>query len=161
MRRFLTIMLLAGIYCPGFSQETGQTFGSYLYEKDKITLTLSPPNNYTLFEMEYVRQSRSVSSKEISRGTFEVKNDQLVLEEFPSRNHMTLAIGSELKLQAVDVKAIDQGESLYAWNMTYANGQTRMEGEWKRGKKDGTWIYYDEEGNVVKSEKYRRGKLKD
>lgn len=161
MRRFLAIMILAWIIHPGFSQEKEKPFGSYLYEDDKITLMLSPPNNYTLFAMEYVRQTRSVSSKEISRGTFEVKDDQLVLEEFPTRNQMTLHLDSEVSLEAVDVKEIEQGEMLYARTVEYENGQPRMEGEWKRGKKHGTWIYYDEEGNVVKSEQYRRGKLID
>lgn len=161
MLRFLVVILLAGNYTPGFSQDNEKIFGSYLYEDDKITLTLSPPNNYTLFAMDYERRTRSVSSKEISRGTFEVKDDQLVLEEFPTRNKMSLSMNSELKLEAVDVKEINKGEMLYARRMSYENGNPRMEGEWKRGKKHGTWVYYDEEGNVVKTERYRRGKLLD
>ena len=161
MLRFLVIIILAGISIPGYSQESEKIFGSYLYEDDKITLTLSPPNNYTFFAMEYSRRTQSVSSKEISRGTFEVKDEQLVLEEFPTRNQMTLSIDSELKLEAMDVKEIDKGEVLYARRMSYENGNPRMEGEWKRGKKHGTWVYYDEEGDVVKAERYRRGKLID
>ncbi|WPP48573.1 toxin-antitoxin system YwqK family antitoxin [Catalinimonas niigatensis] len=161
MFRFLAITLWAGMYLPGFSQTSEKPFGSYLYEDDKITLTLSPPNNYTLFGTEYSRRTGMVSSKEISRGTFEMEEEQLVLEEYPTRNQMTLHMDSEVILEALDVKEIDKGEMLYARTVEYENGQPRMEGEWKRGKKHGTWIYYDEEGNVVKSEKYRRGKLID
>ncbi|MDF9800016.1 hypothetical protein OKW21_005279 [Catalinimonas alkaloidigena] len=161
MLRYLVTIILAGMCIPGFSQESEKIFGSYLYEDDKITLTLSPPNNYTLFAMEYARRTRSVSSKEISRGTFEVEDNQLMLEEFPTRHQMSLDIDSELKLEAVNVKEIDEGEILYARRMSYENGNPRMEGEWKRGKKHGTWVYYDEEGNVVKAERYRRGKLID
>lgn len=161
MFRFVVMIMLAGVYLPGLCQEGEKPFGSYLYEDDKITLTLSPPNNYTLFAMEYSRRTQSVSSKEISRGTFDVSGEKLVLEEFPSRNQMSLRMDSELQLEAVDVKEIEEGEILYVRRMSYANGNPRLESEWKRGKKHGTWVYYDEEGNVIKAEKYRRGKLVD
>lgn len=161
MLRFIKIMLLAGIGYPGFSQESEKPFGIYLYEEDQITLTLSAPNHYTLFEMEYSRRTGLMSSKEISRGTFAVEKDQLVLEEYPTRNRMILQMDSEVALESVQVKEIDKGEKLYARTLEYEDGQPRIEGEWKKGKKHGTWIYYDQEGNVVKSEKYRRGKLMD
>jgi len=146
---------------PGFTQAQSGPFGSYVYEDEKITLLLSAPNHYTLFGMEYSKRSGTVSSKEISRGTFSVKQEQLILEEFPSRSKMVLHIEFPYQLQAVKLKAIEEGELLHAWEMSYANGETRMEGGWKKGKKHGTWIYFDEEGNVTKSEKYRRGKLLD
>jgi hypothetical protein len=143
------------------SLQAQQLFGSYVYEEDKITLNLSPPNNYTLFQMEQDRRTGAVTSKEISRGTFEVSGKKVVLEEFPTRQQMQLQMDTELVLQAEDVKEIENGEELYAWSMQYESGQPRMEGSWKKGKKHGTWIYYNEDGDVVKSEKYRRGKRID
>lgn len=41
----------------------------------------------------------------------------------------------------------------------YENGQVRIYGWYKEEKKDGEWLTYDEEGNLVESERYKDGEL--
>ena len=41
----------------------------------------------------------------------------------------------------------------------YENGQLRSTGNYKDGKKDGLWYYYDGEGNPTKKEEWKDGKL--
>ena len=41
----------------------------------------------------------------------------------------------------------------------YENGQQRGEENYKNGKKDGLWTFWDKEGNVTKTETYKKGKL--
>lgn len=143
------------------SQPAEDFFGSYIYADEKISLNLSPPDVYTLFMMEQDRRTGAVTSKELSRGSFRVDNGEVVLEEFPTRKKMHLDINSELVLEARDVKGIEPGEPLRAWSKQYESGQTSIEGSWKRGKKHGTWIYYNREGDRIRAEQYRRGKLKN
>ncbi|MFW5726785.1 MAG: hypothetical protein ACOCW4_02865, partial [bacterium] len=123
-----------------FAQQTDQPYGSYVYEDEKITLQLGAPNVYTLFKMEQDRRTGAVTSRELSRGTFDLKNQTLLLQEYPTRKEMKLRIDAPLVLQVVDMKGIKASEQLYAWRVEDAEGQTRMEGSWKRGKKHGTWI---------------------
>ena len=41
----------------------------------------------------------------------------------------------------------------------YENGQIKSEGNFKAGKEDGKWIYYNEDGSISKVEEYKDGKL--
>jgi len=155
----MTIVLLS--ISSAYSQQSEDYFGSYLYADDKISLNLSPPNAYTLFQMEQDRRTGSVTSKELSRGTFEISDGQIVLKEFPTREEMKLQLESEMVLEAKNLKAVEEGEKLRAWSKQYENGQTCWEGSWKRGKKHGLWVYFNEEGDIIRREVYRRGKLKN
>jgi len=157
---FLILLMLTASHS-GFSQEVEDFFGSYIYAEQKISLNLSPPDAYTLFQMEQDRRTGAVTSKEISRGTFAMADRQVVLEEFPTRQKMYLEVDSEMTLQTQDVKGVEAGAAFRAWSKQHENGQTRMEGSWRKGKRHGTWVYYNEEGDVIRSENYRRGKLKN
>ena len=162
MSRFFIYLIIFLLSIPSaYSQQAADYFGSYIYADEKISLNLSPPNAYTLFEMEQDRRTGSVTSKELSRGTFEVSDNQIVLEEFPTRDEMKLQLESDMVLEAKNLKAVDEGEKLRAWSKQYENGQTRLEGSWKRGKKHGLWVYFNEEGDIIRREVYRRGKLKN
>lgn len=162
MRSFFLYLVMSFVSLSvAYSQQAENYFGSYLYADEKISLNLSPPNAYTLFQMEQDRRTGAVTSKELSRGTFEVNNSQIILEEFPTRDEMKLALESDMVLEAENLKAVAEGEKLRAWSKQYENGQTRLEGGWKRGKKHGIWVYYNEEGDIIRREVYRRGKLKN
>ena len=50
-------------------------------------------------------------------------------------------------------------EGPYAW--WHSNGQLRAEGDFKRGKKEGIWIFYDKLGNQEKCLTYSNGELVD
>jgi antitoxin component YwqK of YwqJK toxin-antitoxin module len=39
------------------------------------------------------------------------------------------------------------------------NGQKRGEGNYKDGKRDGFWTFWDENGNITKTETYSNGEL--
>ncbi len=41
----------------------------------------------------------------------------------------------------------------------HSNGQTKLQGTWNNGEKDGQWTYYSDEGISVASEQYQDGKL--
>ena len=157
----ICIFIIFTSFQTAYSQLAEDFYGSYIYADEKISLNLSPPDAYTLFKIEQDRRTGAVTSKELSRGTFEVNDGKILLEGFPTREKMSLQIESELVLEAQNVKSIDSGEELRAWSKQHENGQTRLEGQWKRGKKHGTWIYFNEEGDVFKREQYRRGKLKN
>ena len=45
---------------------------------------------------------------------------------------------------------------IVAW---YENGQKKGEGNSKYGKQEGLWTFWDKEGNVTKTETYKKGKL--
>jgi antitoxin component YwqK of YwqJK toxin-antitoxin module len=74
---------------------------------------------------------------------------------------MTLEIETPMILRARKVKGVDEGQPFYAWRKENQEGRTLVEGSWKKGRRHGTWIYYDSAGNVLRSERYRRGKLKN
>lgn len=42
----------------------------------------------------------------------------------------------------------------------YSNGKIKSEGKLKNGHKQGTWSFYNEEGVIVKQERWKKGKLK-
>lgn len=136
-------------------------YGDYHFAPEAVTLKLTAPDAYTYFVTEYARRSGSVTSKEISRGTFTLRGDTLQLSEFPSENTMTLVVDSEEKLRVLQMKELKPDDILVGWNKYYADGSPRLEAGWRKGKKHGTWVYYDEDGNVTKTETYKRGKLKD
>ena len=136
-------------------------YGDYHFAEEAVTLKLTAPDNYTFFATKYEKRSGAVTSTEISRGTFTLAGDTLLLSEFPGNNTMSLLVDSEEKLRVVQVKALEPGDVLLCWNKYYADGDPRLEAGWRKGKKHGTWVYYDETGNVTKSETYRRGKLRD
>ena len=41
----------------------------------------------------------------------------------------------------------------------YKNGQLRIRQNYKTRKRDGLWEYFDEEGNLIKSENWNKGRL--
>ena len=136
-------------------------YGDYHFAKEAVTLKLSPPNNYTYFVTEYAKRSGAVTSTEISRGTFNLTGDTLLLSEFPSNDTMSLRVDSEEKLRVMQMKALEPDDVLLCWNKYYPDGEPRLEAGWRRGKKHGTWVYYDPAGNVAKTKTYRKGKVKD
>ncbi len=143
-----------------FPTDTENIYGSYRLEGKGMLLNLSPPGNYTLFVAEQDRRSGMVTSKEVSRGAFEVQNDTLKLIENLSDDPMTLLVTAEEKLTILNVKGLSRDETFLCWSKYDENGNLQYEGSWKRGKKHGTWVYYDEEGKVEKTQLYRKGKLK-
>ena len=47
------------------------------------------------------------------------------------------------------------------YNSYYPDGSFRIVGKYKKGLKVGKWKYFDEDGNKVKEEKFKKGKLKE
>lgn len=133
-------------------------YGTYIIPKERISLNLSPPNNYTLFAMQYNRRSETVSSQELSRGEFQMLADTVVLTDITTGKAMKLLAPSEEQLYPLNVPGFDNDVVFLGRNQYYADGDLKWEGEWRRGKKHGTWIYYDELGDVIKTIRYRRGK---
>ncbi len=41
----------------------------------------------------------------------------------------------------------------------YENGQKESDGNYKEGKADGLWTYWDKDGNITKTETYSNGEL--
>lgn len=144
-----------------FSNNTEEIYGSYRYTDEGMLLNLSPPDHYTIFIAERDKRSGMVTSKEVSRGTFSIENDTLKLSEQMTKNQMTMLVNGEEKLEVLDVKGLDYGATFLCWTGYHENGNPEFEGSWKKGKKHGKWVYYDEEGNVQKTLEYRRGKLKN
>lgn len=157
MRIFFAVFFILAM----FSDNAEDIYGSYRYTDKGMLLNLSPPDNYTLFIAERDKRTGMVTSKELSRGTFQVENDTLNLVEQMSNNQMTMLVNAEEKLEVLNVKGLAQGDVFLCWTGYYENGKTEFEGSWKKGKKHGAWVYYDKEGNVQKTLKYRRGKLKN
>ena len=159
MVKYLLGMLLVGSLFGAVPVE--QLYGDYHFAQDAITLKLTAPDAYTFFTTEYSKRSGSVTSKEISRGSFTLTGDTLLLSDFRTRDSMTLVVESEQQLRVVQMKELERDNILLGWNKYYADGTPRLEAGWRKGKKHGTWVYYDEDGNVIKSETYKKGKLKD
>ena len=159
MKYLLGMMLIEPLL--GSAPPVERLYGDYHFAQEAITLKLSAPDTYTYFATEYAKRSGSVTSKEISRGTFTLTGDTLRLSAFPANNTMTLVVESEEQLRVVQMKELNPDDVLLGWNKYYADGTPRLEAGWRKGKKHGTWVYYDEEGNVTKSETYKKGKLKN
>ena len=160
MIKYLTGIVVAGVLLNSASP-VEDLYGDYHFAQPAVTLKLSAPDSYTYFATEYAKRSGSVTSKEISRGTFTLSGDTLRLLEFPAKTTMTLVVDSEEQLRAVQMKELEADDVLLGWNKYYADGTPRLEAGWRKGKKHGTWVYYDEAGDVVKTETYRKGRLKD
>lgn len=140
---------------------TDTLYGTYVLAEAQLNLKLSPPNNYTLFVMQYNDQSEAVTSQELSRGSFEMQQDVLVLEDITNGKAMKLEVTSEEKLQPLNVPGLDDDLLFLGHNQYYPNGELKWEGEWRKGKKHGRWVYYDEEGNLIKAIRYKRGKKQE
>ena len=136
-------------------------YGDYHFAPKAVTLKLTAPDSYTYFATEITKRSGAVTSQEISRGTFTLTGDTLRLSAFPTKTTMTLVVDSEEQLRVVQMKELEPDDVLLGWNKYYADGTPRLEAGWRKGKKHGTWVYYDEDGGVMKTETYRKGKLKD
>ena len=137
---------------------TDTLYGTYLIPKEQIRLNLRPPNNYTIYMNEYNQRSESVNIQELSRGQFSLVADTVILEDATTGKAMKLLAANEEKLHPINVPSLDKGEKFLGQNQYYANGKLKWEGTWRKGKKHGTWIYYDELGDVIKSVRYKRGK---
>ena len=159
MKYLLGIIVIGPLL--GSALPVASLYGDYHFAAEAVTLKLSAPDSYTYFATEYMKRSGSVTSKELSRGTFTLTGDTLRLSEFPAETIMTLVVDSEEKLRVVQVKELHPDDILLSWNKYYADGTPRLEAGWRRGKKHGTWVYYNEDGDVMKTETYKRGKLKD
>ena len=56
------------------------------------------------------------------------------------------------RLNAFRTHSIRNGK--YSSEVEKANGQLEKTGSYKFGKQIGEWKYYDEQGNLIKTEKY-------
>ena len=137
---------------------TDTLYGTYVIPKEQIRLNLSPPNNYTMFMTEYNQRSEAVNSQELSRGQFSLVADTVILEDATTGKAMKLLAANEEKLQPINVPSLNKDERFLGQNQYYANGKLKWEGTWRKGKKHGTWVYYNELGDVVKTIRYKRGK---
>ncbi|WKN46147.1 toxin-antitoxin system YwqK family antitoxin [Tunicatimonas pelagia] len=153
---WLAICCLLSYHPSGMATDT--LYGTYIIPEEQISLNLSPPNNYTMFMMEYNERSESVNSQELSRGQFSLVADTVVLEEATTGKAMKLLATNEETLHPLNVPSLDKNAKFLGQNQYHANGELKWEGEWRRGKKHGTWVYYNESGDVVKSVRYKRGK---
>ncbi|MGB3586989.1 MAG: hypothetical protein WBA23_10635 [Tunicatimonas sp.] len=153
---WLVICCLLSYHPPVIVSDT--LYGTYNIPKEQISLNLSPPNNYTMFMTQYNQRRESVSSQEISHGQFLLVADTVILEDATSGKAMKLLAADEEKLQPLNVPGLSKKAKFLGQNQYYANGKLKWEGEWRRGKKHGTWFYYDEQGDLIKSVRYRRGK---
>jgi len=156
---WLVIYCLLSCHPPTIVSDT--LYGTYTIPKEKINLNLSPPNNYTVFITEYNRRSEAVSSQEISHGHFSLVADTIILEDATTGKAMKLLATNEEKLQPLNVPGLSKKAEFLGQNQYHANGKLKWEGEWRRGKKHGTWVYYDEQGDMIRSVRYRRGKKVD
>ncbi|MEQ9439788.1 MAG: hypothetical protein RIG62_12110 [Cyclobacteriaceae bacterium] len=150
---------LGGWSAPAISADT--LYGTYIIPEEQISLNLSPPNNYTLFVMQYNKQSEAVTSQELSRGVFQIQADTLVLEDMSSGKAMKLEVASEERLHPLNVPGLDDDITFLGRNQYYPNGELKWEGEWRKGKKHGNWIYYDPSGDVAETIRYKRGKKQE
>ncbi|MEM9671523.1 MAG: toxin-antitoxin system YwqK family antitoxin [Cyclobacteriaceae bacterium] len=151
--------LIISCLLSGFSPAANDTiFGTYVIPEEKISLSLSPPNNYTLFVMQTNRKSGSVNSQEISRGQFMIEADTVILEDITTGKAMKLLTDNNEKLYPINVPSLDSDSEFLGQSQYYSDGKLKWEGEWRKGKKHGTWIYYDDLGNVAKTIRYKKGK---
>lgn len=155
-------ILLTALFIFFFFSDTPENlYGTYWFNENDIMLNLSPPDNYTMFVIERNKRTGMTTSKEHSRGTFDVAQDTLRLWEDISNNRMNFLVASEEKLQVIHAKGLESGDIFLCWIGYHPNGSPKFEGRWRKEKKHGTWVYYDEGGNVKKTIEYRRGKVKD
>ena len=55
---------------------------------------------------------------------------------------------------------IKDGQYLHGlYEQFHENGKLKMKGEKNKGKNDGIWEYYDKEGNLTQTEKYKDGEV--
>lgn len=154
------VLFLLFLLFPAFTENADDLYGSYRMAEEGMILELTPPNNYTLFVVERDKRSGMVTSKELSRGTFAEKDDQLELSGQMSKKMMTLSTAEENKLKVKKLMGLEQGDEFLRWSGYDESGKVKFEGSWRKGKKHGDWVYFDEDGNVQKRETYKRGKLK-
>lgn len=147
------------LLCSSSPQTVADTlYGTYVIPEERINLNLSPPNNYTLFITQVNQRSEAVNSQELSRGQFAMRADTVVLEDLTTGKAMKLLASDEEKLRPIEVPGLDEDAEFLGQTQYYADGTLKWEGEWRKGKKHGMWIYYDEFGDVMKSVRFRRGK---
>lgn len=157
----MRVLFLLFLLFPVFADNDDNLYGSYRMAEKGMILELTPPNNYTLFVVERDKRSGMVTSKELSRGTFAEKDNRLELSGQMNKKTMTLTTGEDDKLKVNELMGLEQGDEFLRWSGYYDSGKVKFEGSWKKGKKHGDWVYFDEEGNVQKKERYKRGKLKN
>ncbi len=133
-------------------------YGSYWLGEKSVMLNLSAPDRYNLFSMK--REGGMVTTKELSRGTYTLAADTLRLSEAVTGRTMTLRVASAEKLEAMKVPGLKKNDVLLCQVSYYENGNPKFEGSWRKGKKHGTWVYYDSDGNIEKKVEYKRGKIK-
>ena len=57
---------------------------------------------------------------------------------------------------------IKNGEIHGSYNKYYRNGNIEIKGQHNKGLKEGKWLYYNQDGNIVREEVYNKtGKIKD
>ena len=90
--------------------------------------------------------TKNTSGKYIVKSTLQVYSGKTYEKYDNNRVGMT----GELK----------DGEFVGLWTWWYEDGAKKRQTNYKNGVKDGSWLTYDEEGILLKKEKYRKGELK-
>lgn len=157
----MPVFFLLLILFPFFQENHQNLYGSYRLEDQGVILELSPPNNYTLFVVERDKRSGMVTSKELSRGTFATQGKTVALSGQMQPEPMTLVAVEADKLQINQLIGLKAGAEFLRWSGYHENGKVKFEGSWRKGKKHGEWVYFNEEGEMLKKEMYKRGKLKN
>lgn len=169
----ILIVLLAAFLTPAF----GQTDSAMSVYKDldtvvryNVNLASGPAKDCSHFDgkypVKYFVNCREVSKAEYLK--YQEANDR-IKECKPCYMKTLDSNGVLLRI------AVQYGDCVVgSWSEYYPNGKIKVSGYykendtgnwnniWKRGycsRKEGEWIYYDENGNITKKEKYKDDKL--
>ncbi|MFM7022105.1 MAG: toxin-antitoxin system YwqK family antitoxin [Flavobacteriales bacterium] len=97
-------------------------------------------------------------------GSFQLWYDNMQLKEFRMyksgvmvEKHSIWTENGQLLLQE---EFDEQGNPVGTYLEYFPNGQLRVKGKFKNGKKEGTFMFYEESGKKFKKEVYKKGTLK-
>jgi len=120
----------------------------YLYENNirEGTSTLYYPNGKVMKTIPFV------NNKEEGRGMEFAEDDGRIITLTTYRNGFVY--GSQ-RINRLDSELRRTGE----WKDLYPNGQTREEGNWTEGKRNGIFKFFDRKGFLERMERYVNGEL--
>jgi len=100
-------------------------------------LEVAPPSNFTGTWVEYFTNGVPISRTQCKRGRYFGVSAQF---------H---ANGSKAVIQHYTEKGCDGKKTRY-----YPSGRVSSRGRWRQDKQIGNWVYYDEDGTILSTERY-------
>ncbi len=137
----LIILLFAFVSLTGYSQNFARSYKSQFASIQFI--------NGKVFLSGICSNDQFLASDEMGEGTYHLNKDTIKLNIL-SNKYLLLKKTDGIIVSLSDIfNLIKKNEVLYATKYCYSNGNIMMIGrEWKKGGKNGKWLFFDENGVV-------------